>query len=214
MRIAVISDIHGDLDSLRQVLTAIDRAATEQIWCLGDIVGLGATAPAEVVDLVRDRCALRSPATTTAGSLASSRSACCHCPANARSCNGSTVCSPTSSSHGSQRCPPRVALTTSSSGTGASRTQSPVGSQARKTRPIISPASKPGSGSSGTPTDRCSPRTTAQRSSTTRTRTATTSRTTVAQCSTPVLCSDHAGARTRPRSGKRDLAHSLNPGAA
>ena len=33
MRIAVISDIHGDLDSLRQVLTAIDRAATEQIWC-------------------------------------------------------------------------------------------------------------------------------------------------------------------------------------
>ena len=58
MRIAVISDIHGDLDSLRRVLTAIDRAATEQIWCLGDIVGLGATAPAEVVDLVRDRCAL------------------------------------------------------------------------------------------------------------------------------------------------------------
>lgn len=58
MRIAVISDIHGDLDSLRHVLTAIDRAATDQIWCLGDIVGLGATAPAEVVDLVRDRCAL------------------------------------------------------------------------------------------------------------------------------------------------------------
>src|SRR5947209_13774786 len=58
MRIAVISDIHGDLDSLRSVLTAIDRAATDQIWCLGDIVGLGATAPAEVVDLVRDRCAL------------------------------------------------------------------------------------------------------------------------------------------------------------
>ena len=58
MRVAVISDIHGDLDALRQVLTAIDRAATEQIWCVGDLVGLGATAPAEVVDLVRDRCAL------------------------------------------------------------------------------------------------------------------------------------------------------------
>ena len=58
MRIAVISDIHGDFDSLRSVLTAIDRLATDQIWCLGDIVGLGATAPAEVVDLVRDRCAL------------------------------------------------------------------------------------------------------------------------------------------------------------
>ena len=58
MRIAVISDIHGDLDSLRRVLSAIDRAATEQIWCLRDIVGLGATVPAEVVDLVRDRCAI------------------------------------------------------------------------------------------------------------------------------------------------------------
>ncbi len=53
MRIAAISDIHGDLDSLRQVLTAIERAATEQIWCVGDIVGLGATAPNAVVDLVR-----------------------------------------------------------------------------------------------------------------------------------------------------------------
>jgi len=31
MRVAVISDIHGDVDSLRQVLSAIDRAATEQI---------------------------------------------------------------------------------------------------------------------------------------------------------------------------------------
>lgn len=58
MRIAVISDIHGDVDSLRGVLTAIDRAAPEQIWCLGDIVGHGATAPADVVDLVRDRCAV------------------------------------------------------------------------------------------------------------------------------------------------------------
>src|SRR5947209_6645714 len=58
MRVAVISDIHGELDSLRRVLTAIDRAAIDQIWCLGDIVGLGATAPSEVVDLDRDRCAL------------------------------------------------------------------------------------------------------------------------------------------------------------
>src|ERR1700758_355424 len=58
MRIAVISDIHRDLDSPHSVHTAIDRAAADQIWCLGDIVGLGATAPAEVVDLVRDRCAL------------------------------------------------------------------------------------------------------------------------------------------------------------
>lgn len=57
-RVAVIADIHGDLDALHRVLTAIDRADTDQIWCLGDIVGLGAAAPAEVIDLVRDRCAI------------------------------------------------------------------------------------------------------------------------------------------------------------
>jgi predicted phosphodiesterase len=58
MRVAVIADIHGDIEALRQVLTEIDRADTDQIWCLGDIVGLGATAPDEVVDVVRDRCAI------------------------------------------------------------------------------------------------------------------------------------------------------------
>ncbi|MGI8414492.1 MAG: metallophosphoesterase family protein [Solirubrobacteraceae bacterium] len=58
MRVAVITDIHGDLDALRHVLAEIDRMGTGQIWCLGDIVGLGATAPAEVVDVVRDRCAI------------------------------------------------------------------------------------------------------------------------------------------------------------
>ncbi len=154
MRIAVISDIHGDLDSLRRVLTAIDRAPTEQIWGVGDIVGLGATAPVEVVDVVRDRCALALAGNHdrwVTGQLSLSM---VPLPRQRRSCNGSTVCSPMSSSHGSQRCPPRVGLTTSSSGTGAARTQSPAGSQARKTRRIISPASKPGSGSSGTPTDR------------------------------------------------------------
>jgi predicted phosphodiesterase len=58
MRVAVIADIHGDLDALQRVVAAIDGASIDQIWCLGDIVGLGATAPAEVVDLVRDRCAV------------------------------------------------------------------------------------------------------------------------------------------------------------
>lgn len=58
MRVAVIADIHGDLDALQHVLAAIGRANADQIWCLGDTVGLGATAPAEVVDLVRDRCAI------------------------------------------------------------------------------------------------------------------------------------------------------------
>jgi hypothetical protein len=57
MRVPVIADVRGDLDALRSVLAAIDRCEADQIWCLGDIVGLGATTPVEVVDLVRERCA-------------------------------------------------------------------------------------------------------------------------------------------------------------
>jgi predicted phosphodiesterase len=58
MRLAVIADTHGDPGALQRVLAAIDRADTDEIWCLGDIVGLGATDPAATVDLIRDRCAL------------------------------------------------------------------------------------------------------------------------------------------------------------
>jgi len=39
----VIADIHGDLHALLQVLGEIDRAETDQIRCLGDIVGLVAS---------------------------------------------------------------------------------------------------------------------------------------------------------------------------
>ena len=59
MRVAAIADIHGDLDAFGRGLTAIDGAYTDQICCLGDIVGLGApTAPGGVVELARDRCAI------------------------------------------------------------------------------------------------------------------------------------------------------------
>ena len=58
IRVAVITDIHGDLDALQQVLAAIGSAGINKIWCVGDIIGLGATAPSEVVDVVRDRCAV------------------------------------------------------------------------------------------------------------------------------------------------------------
>lgn len=58
MRVAVIADIHGDLTALERVLGAIEHARPDELWCLGDIVGLGATAPARVVKVVRERCAL------------------------------------------------------------------------------------------------------------------------------------------------------------
>lgn len=57
-RVAVIADVHGDLEALQRVLAAIDLAQVDAIWCLGDIVGLGATEPSAVLDLVRGRCAV------------------------------------------------------------------------------------------------------------------------------------------------------------
>jgi predicted phosphodiesterase len=41
MRVAVISDIHGNLHALEAVLEAIGEADVEAVWCLGDLVGYG-----------------------------------------------------------------------------------------------------------------------------------------------------------------------------
>jgi predicted phosphodiesterase len=41
VRIAVISDIHGNFDALEAVLKDIDQNAVEQIYCLGDFVDYG-----------------------------------------------------------------------------------------------------------------------------------------------------------------------------
>jgi predicted phosphodiesterase len=48
MRVAIISDIHSNLPALTAVLADIDEQdpARDQIWCLGDIVGYGATPDA------------------------------------------------------------------------------------------------------------------------------------------------------------------------
>jgi diadenosine tetraphosphatase ApaH/serine/threonine PP2A family protein phosphatase len=54
VRVAVISDVHANLPALEAVLAAID---TETIWCLGDVVGYGAS-PNECCSLVRERAAV------------------------------------------------------------------------------------------------------------------------------------------------------------
>jgi predicted phosphodiesterase len=41
VRVAVISDIHGNLHALEAVLGSIDTDAPDAIWCLGDLVGYG-----------------------------------------------------------------------------------------------------------------------------------------------------------------------------
>ena len=54
MRLALIADIHGNLEALEAVLSAIQRAAVDRILCLGDIVGYGAN-PAECIAGIRER---------------------------------------------------------------------------------------------------------------------------------------------------------------
>ena len=54
MRVAVVSDIHGNLHALEAVLAAIEGDAPDQVWCLGDLVGYG-PKPNECCELVEVR---------------------------------------------------------------------------------------------------------------------------------------------------------------
>jgi diadenosine tetraphosphatase ApaH/serine/threonine PP2A family protein phosphatase len=57
MKIAVISDIHSNLQALLAALSDIDGRGIDQIYCLGDIVGYGGF-PNECVELIRQRAAV------------------------------------------------------------------------------------------------------------------------------------------------------------
>ena len=41
MRIAIISDIHGNREALQSVLDFLDHQNVDRILCLGDVVGYG-----------------------------------------------------------------------------------------------------------------------------------------------------------------------------
>ncbi|MDP9363675.1 MAG: metallophosphatase family protein [Chloroflexota bacterium] len=53
-RIAVFGDVHGNSAATASTLAAIDAAAPDAVYCLGDLVGYGAR-PNETIDLVRER---------------------------------------------------------------------------------------------------------------------------------------------------------------
>jgi predicted phosphodiesterase len=53
MKVAIISDIHGNRQAFEAVLTDIMGAAVAEVWCLGDLVGYGAD-PDACVDLARE----------------------------------------------------------------------------------------------------------------------------------------------------------------
>jgi len=56
-KIALISDLHANLEALQAILAHIDaQGDVESIYCLGDVVGYGPD-PAAVIDLVRERSA-------------------------------------------------------------------------------------------------------------------------------------------------------------
>lgn len=54
MRIAIFSDVHGNLEALEEVLKAFDELSIDKYVCLGDVVGYGAQ-PNECCELVRER---------------------------------------------------------------------------------------------------------------------------------------------------------------
>ncbi|MCW2975262.1 MAG: metallophosphoesterase family protein [Actinomycetia bacterium] len=42
MRVAVVSDIHGNIHALEAVFAALEAQKPDELWCLGDLVGYGA----------------------------------------------------------------------------------------------------------------------------------------------------------------------------
>ena len=52
MRIAVIADIHGNLEALQTVLDDIAQEKLDRVFCVGDLVGYG-PFPNEVIDTIR-----------------------------------------------------------------------------------------------------------------------------------------------------------------
>jgi predicted phosphodiesterase len=57
MRVAVVSDIHGNFTALEAVLADVDGDGVDELWCLGDVVGYGAQ-PNECCATVAQRAAV------------------------------------------------------------------------------------------------------------------------------------------------------------
>jgi predicted phosphodiesterase len=57
MRVAIVSDIHGNRHAFEAVLDAVADSGCEELWCLGDLVGYGAD-PDACVALARRHAAI------------------------------------------------------------------------------------------------------------------------------------------------------------
>jgi diadenosine tetraphosphatase ApaH/serine/threonine PP2A family protein phosphatase len=57
LRLAIISDIHSNLEALSSAFEVIDREGVDEVICLGDTVGYGAN-PNECLSIIRERCSI------------------------------------------------------------------------------------------------------------------------------------------------------------
>jgi predicted phosphodiesterase len=57
MRVAIVSDIHGNRQAFEAVLEAVADSECQELWCLGDLVGYGAD-PDTCVELARAHAAV------------------------------------------------------------------------------------------------------------------------------------------------------------
>lgn len=57
MRIAIISDVHSNLEALTSVLKDIRSQRADQIWCLGDVVGYNAD-PDSCCEIIAKTCSI------------------------------------------------------------------------------------------------------------------------------------------------------------
>ncbi len=57
MRVAIVSDIHGNRHAFEAVLDSIEASECQEMWCLGDLVGYGAE-PDACVELARRHASL------------------------------------------------------------------------------------------------------------------------------------------------------------
>jgi predicted phosphodiesterase len=57
MKVAIVSDIHGNLHAFEAVLEAVAASDADELWCLGDLVGYGGD-PDACVELAREHAAV------------------------------------------------------------------------------------------------------------------------------------------------------------
>ncbi len=75
MKIAIISDVHANLEALQAFIRQKDRFGWEKIYCLGDVVGYGPN-PNECIELLQEhqiKCVLGNHDAMVTESLATSR---------------------------------------------------------------------------------------------------------------------------------------------